>query len=387
MSDQPLPSGPQFRADRPTEQDAVRTTIVGGRPPGSGQPVGPIPRGIEVLVKKASVDPAFRELLLTERAAAAERIGLELEPAEMLMLAAAPRDQLEAVIRQTTVPQTCGEPQAMNRQIPQGVEVLIRKASVDPEFKAILLERRARAAEAIGLELTGAEAMLLAAAPTEQIEAIIAQTTVPQEHRRAFLGQAAAAMLAALGAMGSGVAWAGGKFGGGAAGGVRPGDLGGTFGVRPDAPSPPGNRKSPDAPVQPTEEAPKPPTIEDRVVDLVARRFKMAAETVTADTAWVADLKATTGQLVRLRAELEKTFGVPISSAAFKKLKTVRQVVEYLETAIDAREQAKQKPPPQVPQQHPVSRGIRPDRPIGPLGGSRPDRPPGSQGASDKPKE
>ena len=46
------------------EQEAVRTTIVGGRPPGCGQPVGQIPRGIEVLVKKAAVDPEFKTLLL-----------------------------------------------------------------------------------------------------------------------------------------------------------------------------------------------------------------------------------------------------------------------------------------------------------------------------------
>ncbi len=117
-------SGPQFRADRPIEQETVRTTIVGGRPPGSGQPLGPIPRGIEVLIKKAAIDAEFRSRLLAGRAAAAAEIGLVLDPAEALMLAAA-----EAA----------------------------------------------------------------------QIEAIIARTSVPQEHRRAFLGQAAAAMLAALG--------------------------------------------------------------------------------------------------------------------------------------------------------------------------------------------
>lgn len=98
-------SGPQFRADRPVEQEAVRTTIVGGRPPGSGQSVGPIPRGIEVLVKKAAVDPEFKELLLQRRAAAADEIGLALDPAEAMMLAAAPRVHLEAVIAQTSVPE------------------------------------------------------------------------------------------------------------------------------------------------------------------------------------------------------------------------------------------------------------------------------------------
>jgi hypothetical protein len=105
MSESRGPSGPQFHADRPQEQEAVRTTIVGGRPPGSGKSVGNIPRGIEVLVKKASVDPAFKALLLDRRAEAADEIGLKLEPAEAMMLAAAPREQLESVIANTVVPE------------------------------------------------------------------------------------------------------------------------------------------------------------------------------------------------------------------------------------------------------------------------------------------
>jgi hypothetical protein len=88
---------------RPIEQQAVKTTIVGGRPPGSGKPVGPIPRGIEVLIKKAAVDLEFKALLLEKRDEAAREIGLALDPAEAMMLKAAPADQLEAIIARTTV--------------------------------------------------------------------------------------------------------------------------------------------------------------------------------------------------------------------------------------------------------------------------------------------
>ena len=86
----------------------------------------------------------------------------------------------------------------MSRQIPQGIEVLVLKAAVDPDFKQLLLQQRTVAAAAIGLALTAAEATMLAAVPAAQLEAIIARTSVPQEHRRTFLGHAAAAMLAAL---------------------------------------------------------------------------------------------------------------------------------------------------------------------------------------------
>ena len=78
----------QFRAGLPegVEQESVRTTIVGGRPPGSGQPIGPIPRGIEILLKKAAVDTEFREILLDDPNQAAAAIELELEPVESAML-------------------------------------------------------------------------------------------------------------------------------------------------------------------------------------------------------------------------------------------------------------------------------------------------------------
>jgi hypothetical protein len=79
------------------------------------------------------------------------------------------------------------------------VEVLVKKASVDDQFKQALLAERAEAAERIGLTLDPAEAMMLTAVTAEQLEAIINQTTVPREQRRVFLESAAAAMLAAIG--------------------------------------------------------------------------------------------------------------------------------------------------------------------------------------------
>ena len=89
--------------ERPSEQEAVRTTIVGGRPPGSGKAVGPIPRGIEVLVKKAAVDPDFKQVLMAKRADAAYEINLKLEPAEIAMLNAVPPAQLDTIIANTEV--------------------------------------------------------------------------------------------------------------------------------------------------------------------------------------------------------------------------------------------------------------------------------------------
>jgi len=91
---------PDNSPDRPQE---ILTTIVGGRPQAeSGRSTG-IPRGMEVLLKKASVDPDFRERLLRDRSRAAGFIDLVLTPVEAAMLDIAPQAQLEAVIAHTTV--------------------------------------------------------------------------------------------------------------------------------------------------------------------------------------------------------------------------------------------------------------------------------------------
>ena len=106
MPEQSNNGAAQFRADLPngTEQESVRTTIVGGRPPGSGQPIGQIPRGIEILLKKAAVDEAFRDMLLHDPKQAVASIELELEPIEQAMLQAFPKEQLAVIINRTEVP-------------------------------------------------------------------------------------------------------------------------------------------------------------------------------------------------------------------------------------------------------------------------------------------
>lgn len=84
-------------------------------------------------------------------------------------------------------------------KVPRGVEVLVKKAAVDEEFRKLLLAQRGDAAAAIGLELDPVERAMLSTIPEGQLGRIIGQTVVPTEQRRVFLGKVAAAMLAALG--------------------------------------------------------------------------------------------------------------------------------------------------------------------------------------------
>ncbi|MHC4249685.1 MAG: hypothetical protein ACYS9X_11220 [Planctomycetota bacterium] len=89
------------------------------------------------------------------------------------------------------------------RELPRGIEVLVKKAAVDAAFKTLLLEKRAGAAGEIGLDLDAAEVAMLMAIPAAQLEAIIASTKVDEKVRPAFLGRAAALMIAALGVSGA----------------------------------------------------------------------------------------------------------------------------------------------------------------------------------------
>ncbi len=113
----------------------------------------------------------------------------------------------------------------------RGVDVLLKKAAVDGVFKKLLLEKRAAAAEAIGLELDAAEAALLEAVPESHLAAVIARTTVSPKIRPAFLGYAAGVMLAALGATTT----------------ACDGITDSTFGNRPDPPVPPPGTAEPAA--------------------------------------------------------------------------------------------------------------------------------------------
>jgi hypothetical protein len=89
--------------------------------------------------------------------------------------------------------------QSEEGDFPRGIEVLLKKAAVDPEFRTLLLADRNAAANAISLHLDTCEEMMLNAVPAAQLQRIIENTRVKPEQRFAFLGKAAAVMLAALG--------------------------------------------------------------------------------------------------------------------------------------------------------------------------------------------
>lgn len=78
-------------------------TIVGGRSR-SNKLVGDIPRGIEILLKKASVDPDFYAFLLQNPLGAARSIELDLKPVEKSILNNIDEHILQKMIASTRVP-------------------------------------------------------------------------------------------------------------------------------------------------------------------------------------------------------------------------------------------------------------------------------------------
>ena len=65
-----------------------------------------IPKGIEVLVLKASVDPAFKDLLLARPLDAARSISLSLSGSEKAVLLSIGDEQLRRIIEKTMVPKS-----------------------------------------------------------------------------------------------------------------------------------------------------------------------------------------------------------------------------------------------------------------------------------------
>jgi hypothetical protein len=86
---------------------------------------------------------------------------------------------------------------------PHGIEVLLRRAASDRVFREQLLEQRAGAAVAIGLELDPAEKAMLESIPRIQLLLTIERIEAAGEPRRGFLVKLAVAMLVAVAAGGA----------------------------------------------------------------------------------------------------------------------------------------------------------------------------------------
>ena len=199
----------------------------------------------------------------------------------------------------------------MSTPFPRGIEVLLKKAAVDTEFRELLVDDPNQAAAAIELELEPVESAMLQSFPKEQLAAIIDQTEVPEPHRRTFLGTAAAAMLAVL--VGSQTAVA---------------QTPTSWGINPDMPRIGGSR--PDFPnnTVPIRNIPA------EVRQLVAETTKIPLTRVT-PTMWIA---LNDQQLAVFRKEIYLRFNVRMPLKTLKTLRTVKLLTDYIVESLEGYE-------------------------------------------------
>jgi hypothetical protein len=76
----------------------VKTTIVGGQPPGNERPLQNIPVGIEQILAMAAVDDEFAKALLENREAAIKASGVDLTDTETKILLSIQNDSLRQMI-------------------------------------------------------------------------------------------------------------------------------------------------------------------------------------------------------------------------------------------------------------------------------------------------
>lgn len=204
-----------------------------------------------------------------------------------------------------------------------GIEILLKKAAVDPGFRELLLQNSEDAAAQIGLELDPAELGLIRTFPREQLATIIAQTEVPHSHRRAFLGSAAAAMLAAL--LSTNEAFAGGPP-------QQRGSSGGYGGVRADVPKNVPARETTSYGIRPDVPASIPPDIPvaRRLPILLEQQFRVPRDKWKPSTT----IRTDETSLPKLRQAIYKEFDVRMPVKTLKSLKTVKKLTEYIEDSL-----------------------------------------------------
>jgi hypothetical protein len=93
--------------------------------------------------------------------------------------------------------------------VPTGIQRLLRLASVDPQFRDELLERREELAQAAGVELTATERSVLRAISAKQLLGMCTRLPEPTPARRDFLRQSAATAVVLLGGAALGEALSG----------------------------------------------------------------------------------------------------------------------------------------------------------------------------------
>ena len=72
----------------------------------------------------------------------------------------------------------------------------------------------------------------------------------------------------------------------------------------------------------------------DKIIELLAKQFRIDAATINEDTNIVEDLGADSLEIVDMRMALEENFGITVSDEEALTLKTVKDVAEFIERKV-----------------------------------------------------
>ena len=73
----------------------------------------------------------------------------------------------------------------------------------------------------------------------------------------------------------------------------------------------------------------------EKLKELISEQFSVSEDAITLDTAFVDDLGADSLDLVEMLMTFEDTYGFCIEDEDAEKLRTVRDVVEYIENNVE----------------------------------------------------
>ncbi len=75
-------------------------------------------------------------------------------------------------------------------------------------------------------------------------------------------------------------------------------------------------------------------SVEKRVIDIVAEHFAYDKEKITRTTTFIEDIGADSLDIVEFVMELEEEFDIQIPDEHAEKIKTVGEVIDYIDNAI-----------------------------------------------------
>lgn len=75
-------------------------------------------------------------------------------------------------------------------------------------------------------------------------------------------------------------------------------------------------------------------SLEEKIVDIIAEKLNLSKDQIKPEASFIDDLGADSLDLVELVMTMEETFGMEVPDEDAEKLKTVKDVIEYVKSRL-----------------------------------------------------